>query len=113
MPVHDWTRVDAGVFHDFHSVWISELRNTLNHGLLPRGFYAMSEHHGGKYIADKLTLHRPVSTEAPPPRAITGGVALAEAPPKVRRQESLSPAVRMRRKTLTIRHATGHRIVAL
>jgi hypothetical protein len=21
-PVHDWTRVDAGIFHDFHHAWI-------------------------------------------------------------------------------------------
>ena len=25
MPVHDWTRVDAGVFHHFHLMWIAEL----------------------------------------------------------------------------------------
>jgi hypothetical protein len=30
MPVHDWTRVDAGIFHDFHNAWITELRNVLN-----------------------------------------------------------------------------------
>jgi hypothetical protein len=22
MPIHDWTRVDAGIFHDFHHAWI-------------------------------------------------------------------------------------------
>ena len=36
MPVHDWTRVDAGVFHDFHNVWIAFLRNALNSGVLPK-----------------------------------------------------------------------------
>ena len=112
MPVHDWTRVDAGVFHDFHNVWIAELRNTFNTGLLPPGFYAMSEQHAGKYIADVLTPRRPELTE-PPPRIIAGGVALADAPPQVRRQLSLSPAARTRRKTLAIRHVSDHRIVAL
>ena len=24
MPVHDWTRVDAGIFHHFHVVWIGD-----------------------------------------------------------------------------------------
>ena len=38
MPVHDWTRVEAGIFHDFHNVWIGQLRNTLNEGLLPEGY---------------------------------------------------------------------------
>jgi hypothetical protein len=26
MPIHDWTRVDAGIFHDFHLAWIAEIR---------------------------------------------------------------------------------------
>ena len=32
MPVHDWTRVEAGIFHDFHTAWIGLIRNTLNEG---------------------------------------------------------------------------------
>jgi len=109
MPVHDWTRVDASVFHDFHNVWIGELRNALNSGLLPPGFYAMSEQHAGKYITDVLTLTASGSKSAP----VSGGVAVAEAPPKVRRQLSLSSAARTRRKTLAIRHASGDRLIAM
>ena len=112
MPVHDWTRVDAGVFHDFHNVWIALLRIALNSGLLPKGFYAMSEQHGGKYLADVLTLHEPSPIE-PRPRFSSGGLAVAEAPPKVSHHAVLSPAARTHRKTLTIRHVSGHRIVAL
>ena len=26
MPIHDWSSVDAGVFHDFHLVWIGRLK---------------------------------------------------------------------------------------
>jgi hypothetical protein len=33
MPIHDWSRVDAGLFHDFHQSWIVALRNGLNSGL--------------------------------------------------------------------------------
>ena len=29
MPVHDWTRVDDGTFHAFHTVWISEIMKAL------------------------------------------------------------------------------------
>ncbi len=32
MPVHDGTRVDAGVFHSFHNAWITHLAETLNKG---------------------------------------------------------------------------------
>jgi hypothetical protein len=34
MPIHDWTRVDAGTFHDFHQAWITHLKETLNDGVL-------------------------------------------------------------------------------
>jgi hypothetical protein len=33
MPVHDWTRVDAGVFHDFHQRWIGAIRVTVEQPL--------------------------------------------------------------------------------
>ncbi len=35
MPIHDWTRVTAGIWHDFHLAWLAEIRNVLNDGLLP------------------------------------------------------------------------------
>lgn len=112
MPVHDWTCVDAGVFRDFHNVWIAFLRNALNSGVLPKGYYAMSEQHGGKYLADVLTLHQPPPTEAAA-RETLGGVAVADAPPAVRHRLALSPTTLALRKTLTIRHVTDDRIVAL
>ncbi|CAN5605278.1 hypothetical protein BH10PLA2_BH10PLA2_23880 [soil metagenome] len=43
MPIHDWTRVDAGLFHDFRQDWTIELRRALNAGLLPSGFSALIE----------------------------------------------------------------------
>jgi hypothetical protein len=36
MPIHDWTRVNAGLFHDFHQSWTVTLRNALNAGVLLR-----------------------------------------------------------------------------
>jgi len=43
MPVHDWTRVISGIFHDFHQTWIPEIKNVLNNKVLPEGFYALAE----------------------------------------------------------------------
>ena len=57
MPIHDWTRVDAGTFHAFHTAWVTHLSETMNGGLLPSGYYAMPEQHVGRSIADVLTLH--------------------------------------------------------
>jgi hypothetical protein len=33
MPIHDWTRVDAGLFHAFHQMWIITLSRALNSGV--------------------------------------------------------------------------------
>jgi hypothetical protein len=89
MPVHDWTRVDAGIFRDFHLSWITHLMESLNGGLLPAGYYTLSEQHFGRLTPDILTLHIP--------------------------ETELSPEAtyRARRRTLVIRRERGHRIVAL
>lgn len=43
MPAHDWTRVDAGVFHSFHTSWIGELTKAFNTGSLPPDHYSLGE----------------------------------------------------------------------
>src|SRR5262249_4654007 len=120
MPLHDWTRVDAGIFHDFHVSWIPEIRKVLNGGLLPEGYYALAEQHAGRAIADVLTLHasaatatlEPLPARLPLPPA-TGGVAVAEAAPRTRRGHTGEQAALTRRRSLAIRHVSGHRLVAL
>jgi hypothetical protein len=111
MPIHDWSRVDAGTFHDFHTSWIGNLRSILNEGLLPDGFYAMAEQHGGKYIADILTLQATPSSASLP--KFRGGVAVADAPPKVRKLVSLSPTARSLRRTVAIRHVSENQLIAI
>lgn len=51
MPIHDWTRVDAGIFHAFHHYWITEISRALNRGFLPHAFYAMPEQLAGSLDA--------------------------------------------------------------
>jgi hypothetical protein len=57
MPIHDWTRVDAGLFHAFHQGWISMLARTLNRGVLPRGYVALSELPARRPAPDVLALN--------------------------------------------------------
>jgi hypothetical protein len=113
MPVHDWTRVSAGTFHDFHSAWIIHLKEALNSGLLPEDYYAMAEQHVGSMIADVLTLH--TGEQAPVQPRGGGPVAVAEAPPGVGRKMVAGPnaSYRAARRTLAVRHAANHRLVAL
>jgi len=56
MPVHDWTRVDAGLFHDFHQGWAVTLCNALNGGGLPPEYFALVEQRIRGPIPDVLTL---------------------------------------------------------
>ncbi|HLW66702.1 MAG TPA: DUF4058 family protein [Gemmataceae bacterium] len=115
MPVHDWTRVDAGIFHVLHVAWIPEIWKVLNGGLLPTGYYALPEQHAGKSIADVLTLHRsePLNEWPPPLPPDTGGIAVADAPPRVRRRETVQESLLARKRTLAIRHISGNRLVAM
>jgi hypothetical protein len=113
MPVHDWTRVEAGIFHAFHVTWVPEIQKALNSGVLPSGYYALAEQHAGLGIADVLTLHSSPNTGQLPYSAPTGGVALADAPPRVRWRQTVEGSLLARRRTLAIRHVSGHRLVAI
>src|SRR5206468_12139088 len=85
MPVHDWTRVDASIFHAFHHDWITEIARGLNRGLLPAAYYALPEQLAGGLGPDVRTLHRRGNNGmSPTPGLPDGGTALAVAPPKVR-----------------------------
>jgi hypothetical protein len=114
MPVHDWTRVEAGIVHDFHLSWIARLKECLNSGLLPPDYYALAEQLAGGIGPDVLTLQSPAEEGNGPPPERPGTVAVATAPPKVRlvvRPET--DAYALKRRTLVIRHVSRHRIVAL
>jgi len=116
MPIHDWTRVSAGTWHDFHLAWIAEIRNALNGGLLPESYYAQAEQIAGPMGPDVLTLQGPEGFPewAPPPGEGDGGLAVRTAPPRVRLVEERElDDYAARRRTLVIRHSSGDRIVAL
>ncbi|MGL4555139.1 MAG: DUF4058 family protein [Gemmataceae bacterium] len=106
MPVHDWTRVDAGTFHAFHHLWIGELTRSLRN-ILPPGYYALPEQILGALGPDVLTLQRP----SPEPADGSGGVATA---PAATLTQTFDPfPVKQRRKQAVIRHKSGHRLVAV
>ena len=66
MPIHDWTRMEPGDFHDFHQGWVIRIRDALNQGPLPPGYMAMAEQVTGGPIPDVVTLQagRPGRTAA-------------------------------------------------
>jgi hypothetical protein len=80
MPIHDWTRVDAGLFHAFHQRWIASLSDALNGGVLPNAYFALTEQRLPGPIPDVVTLRLPKS----PDEEATGGTAVLTAPVKTR-----------------------------
>ena len=79
MPIHDWTRVEAGLFHAFHVKWISNLADALNEGALPPDYFAIPEQKSAGYAPDVLTLHL---ADGDKPAPTTGGLAVAQRPPQ-------------------------------
>lgn len=115
MAVHDWSKVVAGNFHDFHQSWIIELRRALNRGLLPKGFYAMAEQAARGPIPDVLALQsKNLDEDSNWNDADKGAVrTLAKSPPKVRFVEAAEEDLyAARADRVVIRHVNGDRVVA-
>lgn len=91
MPVHDWTKVAPGTFHNFHLQWQAAMTAALNSGMLPDGYFAMVEQRADGPIPGVLAIELP-----PPPEPIVsepGGLAVATAPPKARFVVKSDPAI--------------------
>jgi hypothetical protein len=122
MPIHDWTRVEAGIFHHFHHSWIEEIQRQLNGGLLPDDYYARAEQYAAGLGPDVLTLKgnhakedgasTPSSTE--PERFGNGRAGVVLAPPKARLVVETDQAFYRRKQNIvTVRHVSGDRVVAV
>lgn len=121
MPIHDWTKVEDGIFHDFHHEWISTIKRALNDGLLPPGFYALAEQVAAGREPDVLaleqTIYGPNQTESSDNGRQSdsqGGIAVQTAPPKVRFKSVAGAEWHSRKQNrVAIRHVTGDAVVAL
>src|SRR5689334_11826117 len=82
MPIHDWTRVGAGIFHHFHHAWIGDVTRALNAGLLPGGYYALAEQITGGFGPDVVALEGPRVPDSKGTASNGVGVAVALLPPR-------------------------------
>lgn len=116
MPIHDWIRVEAGIFHHFHHGWIEEIARTLNNQVLSEEYYAMAEQYAGGFGPDVLTLQETkgvfeISSKTSPS---DGGPGLLIAPPKIQlTAETDMEFYRRKQNTVTVRHVSGDRVVAM
>jgi hypothetical protein len=79
MPIHDWSRIPSGLFHDFHQTWSIQIKMALNAGILPKGISALVEQRSGPRESDVLA----VESRGKPLRSglgSEGGVATTEPP---------------------------------
>jgi hypothetical protein len=58
MPMHDWKRAPATIYHHFHQRWTVSICDTLNAGLLPSGYSALVEQFSSGLYPDVLAVPR-------------------------------------------------------
>ncbi|MFO0966499.1 MAG: DUF4058 family protein [Gemmataceae bacterium] len=108
MPIHDWTRVAPGIFHDFHHDWITAIKRVLNQGLLPESYYALAEQQAAGFGPDVLTLQ----TREPDPGPASSVATLTR--PQARfTARTEAEFYRRKKSTVVVRHVSDDRIVAM
>lgn len=116
MPMHDWIKVPAGIYHAFHHEWISEVSRALNSGMLPKDYYALAEQQAAGFGPDVLTL-QDQRFEDRDDEEPGGGVATAKAlkrKPRTRfTAETDVEFYRRKKSSVVVRHVSGDRMVAM
>jgi hypothetical protein len=107
MPMHDWTLVEADLFHSFHQSWTVRLCDALNAGVLPSDHFALIEQKVPEKEPDVLALKLSVNGDS---EKSNDGVAVAAAPPRVRltrRNENELQYYARKANRVTVRHRHG------
>ena len=116
MPMHDWTKVEAGIFHAFHHRWISAISDALNQGSLPADYYALPEQVAAGFGPDVLTLQGGSGDAAEIAEDTTRGgtaTALRTRPQSRFTAQTEAEFYRRKKSSIVVRHVSGDRIVAM
>ena len=119
MPMHDWTRVEAGIFHAFHHHWISAIGDALNDGKLPADFYALPERIEAGVGPDAMAFQDGGDDVGESWNGIadgTGGgtaTALQARPRTPFVAETEASYYRRKKSSVVVRHSSGDRVVAM
>jgi hypothetical protein len=111
MPIHDWTRVRANRFHDFHQGWTVALCAALNAGRLPLGYFAMIEKKTSRPEPDVITLYLSTSV-GEPAGGIPGELPLPQAR-FVFRAEAEAAGYARKANRVTVRHPDGQVVAVI
>lgn len=113
MPIHDWTREDAGTFHNFHQSWAIRILDALNAGRLPPDYLALTDQRVEGWEPDVISL---LSHSSPGSSPRAGGVAVAEHPPQARRmtrRETEAGAYARRANPVVVKHKKGNVVAVI
>jgi hypothetical protein len=119
MPMHDWTRVEPGIFHAFHHRWISAISDALNDGRLPADYYALPEQVAAGFGPDVLALEArsdELDSESDTASDGTGGgtATTLQTRPRTRTiVETEAAFYRRKKSSVVVRHSSGDRVVAM
>jgi len=122
MAMHDWSRVEAGIYHHFHHSWIEEIARALNRGILPSDHYALAEQFVGGFGPDVLTLKGGPSTDDSafddsPIHAArsdpTDETAVLTTPDIEVTAETDMQYYRRKQRVVAVRHVSDDRVVAV
>jgi len=107
MPMHDRTRVDAGICHAFHHEWISEIHRAVMKRL-PEDYYSLPEQQAAGFGPDILTL------KFDDEDSTSGGAVATKSRPTTKLfQETPTEFYLRKKKAVVIHHVSGDRIVAM
>jgi hypothetical protein len=111
MPIHDWSRIPSGLFHDFHQSWSIRIKDALNAGRLPRGIAALVEQRSGPRESDVLALER----RGKPRSGIVSDGGLATVEPPVTRfvSRTTKEFYAARANRIVIKHRLGRTIAVI
>jgi hypothetical protein len=110
MPLHDWSRIPAGLFHHFHQDWSIEMARALNRGLLPKGLSALVEQRAGPRESDVLTIEE--HSRAASGAGGNAGTATIDRPVTQIVRRTTKQIYASRANRIVVRHHLG-RIVAV
>jgi hypothetical protein len=114
MPIHDWTRVPAGIFHAFHHAWIEEISRLLNQRL-PPAYYALPEQATAGFGPDVLTLQAlPTDGSSTTAGALPPSGTLTATRPRTKIVATSDEEYYRRKKSaVVVRHVSDDRVVAI
>src|SRR5262245_30147220 len=111
MPLHDWTRVPSGLFHDFHQTWSIQIKVALNSGILPKGLSALVEQRAGPKEPDVLAIESHARWRRPDEDS--GGLLTLEPPPTKIVFRSTKEIYASRANRIVVKHHLGRTVAII